>query len=255
MRISFLCPAFLVLSASLAMAGTTDVRRDSEAVEIVKASLAAMTNGTNRLPGDFELTAKTMLSTGDLADLKVQGKGRHELRNELKRSGQESVAVFNSGAGRRYLNGKAGDLPLWVTAYASADYLPVVSRMADFEDAGVNVAYLGVEKSEYGEVYHVRLWATPADGRPAEIEELMSEFHVFIDTQSLLVAQIRSYIFSPEIVENRSAVDYYFGDYRVVGDLLVPFEIRRFISGQFDSRTAVEMVRLDSGLRDSLFSF
>ena len=104
MRIPCSLPAFLILSASSAMAGTADIRRDPEAVEIVKASLAVMTNGTNRLPGDFELTAKTMLATGDLADLKVQGKGRRQLRNELKRSGQESVAVFNSGAGRRYLS-------------------------------------------------------------------------------------------------------------------------------------------------------
>jgi len=62
----------------------------------------------------------------------------------------------------------------------------------------------------------------------------------------------RTFIFSPEIVENRSPVDFYFTDYRYLGDVLVPHQIRRYVSEQLDSQWTVEKVQFNVGLPDNL---
>jgi len=66
-------------------------------------------------------------------DLKIEAKGARQLRNEPRVLGKTMVGLFNEGKGRRVADGKGGDLPIWVTAYASLDIIPALSRLQDSE--------------------------------------------------------------------------------------------------------------------------
>jgi hypothetical protein len=44
---------------------------------------------------------------------------------------------------------------------------------------------------------HISFTMLPSDGTPADLEALLSEFHVWIDATSFLVVQIRTFDFSP----------------------------------------------------------
>lgn len=140
----------------------------------------------------------------------------------------------------------AKPLPRWVTQYPANELLPGYSRMAALQEARTNVQYLGVEEVNGRKAHHIRLTALPSDNTPVEIEELVSEFHIFIDAETKLVIKTQSWDFSPDAIENRSKVETYYEEYRAVGGVLVPFASHRFVAGQKFCDTVLSDVRLDA---------
>ena len=53
----------------------------------------------------------------------------------------------------------------------------------------------------------IRLSVVPVETSLTEVEDLMSELHVFMDTQSKQIAGTRTFLFSPDAIENRSTVE------------------------------------------------
>ena len=82
--------------------------------------------------------------------------------------------------------------------------------MADYLNPNLQAQYVGLENVNGTPAHHLRLSMLPTDGTPVQIEDLTSEFHVWIDQSSLLVVKTRSFDFSPETPQNRSPVDIYF---------------------------------------------
>lgn len=234
------------------LAAQDRVRRDPEALQVLAGSFARMV-GKGGLPADVVVEGKVLFADGLQGDVRIEAKGEKQLRNQLQLIGKTTLAIFGAGKGRRVKDGRSADLPLWATAYPSLDVIPALSRLREFQRGETNIAYEGVEKEDGVDVYHIRLWSVARDGRTADIEELMSEYHLFVDVESMLMVRTRTFIFSPEIIENRSPVDFYFNDYRQVGDVLVPHHIRRYVSEQLDSQWTVEKVQFNVGLSDNLF--
>ena len=93
----------------------------------------------------------------------------------------------------------------------------------------------------------------PSDETPAEVEDVMSELHVYVDQASLMVIRIRTFDFSPETPVNRTPVDTDFGDYRQQDGALIPFRMTRYVDGQKESVIVLDKISLNASVSDSDF--
>ena len=64
------------------------------------------------------------------------------------------------------------------------------------------------------------------------VEAALSEYHVYVDKQSLVVLKTSSFVFSPTNLQNRSIWEAYYSDYRSVRGMLVPFHVENYLDGQ-----------------------
>lgn len=202
---------------------------------------------------DVVVEGKVDWADGSTGTITIKAKGRDRLRHEVALPNGFITYAIGEGKGFSLRDGKRQQLPLWVTAYQRLEFIPFLSRLADYNRSDTKVTYLGTEEVDGRRAHHIRLSALPKEGSPAEIEELISEFHAFVDTQSLLVVKTQGFLFSPEAIENRSPVETYFSDFRVVNGLLIPHRFVRFISGQKDAEITLTSVRFNLGLSDSEF--
>jgi hypothetical protein len=96
--------------------------------------------------------------------------------------------------------------------------------------------------------HHIRLSMFPTDSTPAQIEDLISEFHVWIDQTSLYVVKTRCFNFSPEAIQNRSPVEVYYSDYRLQDGAQVPFHLIRYVDGRKDSEIVFSTISLNAAV-------
>lgn len=225
---------------------------DSRAAEVASWSLRVMQ------PGHGQLQDLTVEGTGELADgtpttMRFWAQGRSRTRAEMTVDSRHQFVSVSGEKGFRLKDGLRQELPLWVTLYGRPDFVPVFSRLREWNDEGANLEYLGEEEVDGRVAYRIHLWASPVDGRPADLEKWISEYEVFVDAETGLVVKSIGYIFSPEIAENRSPVETYYGDWRVDGTILAPHRVERWVSGQPDSVWVFKRVRVNSGVSASLF--
>ena len=248
-RSSFLL-AFIFLASATA-AAQQQARKDPQALAILAQCQAAM--GASAGVRDTIAEGTITFEGGSSGTITIKSKGVAQYRLDVTSNGKQVANVFNAGTGHRQQDGKRADLPVWVTQYQRPEHIPAFSRMADFVLPNTNVAYVGLEDVGSRKAHHIRLWSLPSDGTPPEVEKLLSEFHVFIDAESLLVVKTQSYLFSPEIIENRTPVENYYSDYRTVGGLAVPFRMVRVVSGKKWNEIVMTNVALNVGVADSDF--
>ncbi len=225
---------------------------DPRAAEVAAWSLQVMQTGSGQ-PRDLSVSGTGAMADGTPVSIRFWAMGRDRSRAEMTIDSRLQFVSVSGQAGFRQRNGVRQDLPLWVSLYGRPDVVPVFSRLREWSDASTNLEYLGEEDVDGRLTHRIRLWASPRDGRPAHLEEWISEYEVFVDVQTGLVAKTVGYIFSPEIIENRSPVETYYSDWRVDGTILAPHRVERWVSGQFDSEWALSSVRVNSGVSASLF--
>ena len=249
----YLRPAsLLVWSLIPALIAAQQPRRDTQALAILAQSYAVMAPQGGGVQ-DALLAGNIVRADGTTGSMTIKSKGVDRLRHEISLGGRQFVYVLNGGRGYALRGGTRHGLPLWVTAYQRSEHIPPFSRLIDFLRPNMNVVYVGLEDVGGRQAHHIRLSALPTDGTPARIEELISEFHVFVDAQSMLVVKTQSFLFSPAAIENRSPVDTYYSEYRSVAGLLVPYRVTRYVSRQRESDITLTSVQLNVGLSDSEF--
>lgn len=229
------------------------VQRDPQALAVLAQALATMAPSLGSLH-DALLQGTYSSLDGSTGSFIIKCKGLNQLRHDLELNGHHKTVVFRDGIGRAYRDGVWRSLPYWATKYRRADYLIAFSPLGEYTLPTRNVQYVGTEHIGDHSVHHIRLSAVPTDSTPQRVEELMSEFHLFIDAQSFLLVKTISFDFSPEIVENRATVETYYDDWRSVGPTLIPFHTARFIYGQKFSETRVTSAQTNVGLQDSEFN-
>jgi hypothetical protein len=247
-------PTFLLLLAPLVSShvlAQQAPQRDAQAVALLAQSQAVV--GAAAGAQDSYAEGTFTRSDGTQGTIVIKTKGLSMLRHEITVNGQQSSHVVNQGKGYAVRGGKKGDLPLWMTLYQRAEHIPALSLLTEFQSPNFKVSYVGVEDVAGRPAHHIRLWALPTDDTPARVEEIISEFHLFVDAQTLLVVKTRTYDFSPEAIENRTAVDTYYADYRPVAGLLIPFHVTRYLTKQTYTEIIFSTVRLNVGLSDSEF--
>ena len=227
-------------------------QRDPQAVAVALQSYSLMASAAPYVQ-DAVAEGQMQWADGTSGKIVFKGKGRDRLRHEITRPSGELTYVISQGKGFSLRDGKREQLPLWVTAYQRPAFIPAFFRLVDYARPETKLTYLGAVEVAGRPAHHIRISALPKDGTPPEIEELISEYHVFIDFQTLLPVKTITFDFSPEIIENRTPVETYFSDFRSVGGLLIPYRITRYIWGQKDSDITLTNVRLNVGLSDGDF--
>ncbi|MFN8007241.1 MAG: hypothetical protein U0V70_09505 [Terriglobia bacterium] len=230
------------------------VQKDAQAVSVLTDSMSAMT-----VPGttiqDAVLQGTIEMADGTVGTIVFENKGPNNVRREINLPNQQIISVSEQGVGYSVIDGKREPSPLWMTAFDGPDYVPALSRIASFAGSQTKVVYLGQEVVSGSPAFHVRLSADTGTADPLEAQalELMSELHVYIDVKTKLVSRTQSFIFSPETVSNRTAVDTYYANYQQVGGIMVPFRVMRSIMGQKMSDMVITKVNINTGLLDSQF--
>jgi hypothetical protein len=225
-------------------------QRDPQALALLSQSLMAM--GPLASPNRMTIAQGTITyPNGDQKPITMKTSGTNRLRHDV--GSGEFTFISTSLGGFLILKGAKHNLQFWVTQYKRPEHLPALSLMSDYENPLLQVKYLGLEPVNGSLAHHIRLSMLPADNTPPEIEDLLSEFHVYIDQASLLVVRTRSFNFSPEAIQNRSPVDTFYSDYRTQDGAQVPWHLVRYVDTQKDSEIAFTSISLNAAVPDSDF--
>lgn len=258
-RKSMLVP-FLFLGVICAQ---TAPQVDSQAVTVIAQSMSAM-GATEPSPGNMRLSSGTAIqdsvATGTIlfADsrtgtVRIETKGPDRVRYDTSINGVQITTVFNSGRGYVLQGGVKHKFPIWISQYHRAEHIPVLSRLADYSQPNSKLKYVGLAAVPGSALHHVRISSLPTDATPADVEDKISEFHVFVDPTSMLVVKSIGFAFSPGIIENRTLLETYYSDYRPVGGLLVPYHLIRYAAGQKFCEITFTSVTVNAGVPDSDF--
>jgi hypothetical protein len=237
------------LSAAAQQTAPPIAQRDLQAISVISQSLAAMA-----LPASpaLEALAQGTLtdSSGQANPITIETAGVNRVRHNV---GTDFSFVSNAGTGFLILQGGRHQLAPWTAKYKRPEHLPSLSLMADYLNPNLQAQYVGLENVNGAPAHHLRLSMLPIDGTPVQIEDLTSEFHVWIDQSSLLVVKTRSFDFSPETPQNRSPVDIYFGNYQQQSGAQLPLHLIRYIAGQKNSDIVFTSISLTATNPDSDF--
>lgn len=227
-------------------------RVDSPSATVLTQCLATMNANA---PALVTTLAKGTITRADgtTGTILMKNQGARRLRYEITYPDLQSTYIVRDGDGFVIRNGKRHQLPAWSTAYRRLDHLPSLAMLGETQKPNTNVLHAGVEVVAGRPAHHLRLSASPTDNTPPEIEDMMSEFHVYVDQASMLVVRTRTFIFSPEAVQNRTAVETYYDDYRQVGGVPIPFHIRSYISGRLETEIRLTTVSLGAAVSDADF--
>src|SRR5579864_1542138 len=230
--------------------GANTVTRDAQAIAVISQSVAAM--GLTAAPA-LETVAQGNFTdrSGTVFSLTIETAGTDRLRENL---GTNHSFVTNGGSGFTIdQQGVRHKIPYWATKYRRPEHLPTLSALADYLNLNLHLRYVGLETVNGSPAHHIRLSRVPADSTPAAVEDLISEFHVWIDSTSFLVMKTRSFYFAPETIQNRTPVETYFANYQQQGSVMIPFHITSYIYGQQDSDIVITSINLNASIPDSDF--
>jgi hypothetical protein len=242
----FACLSLLICAQHLA--GQRSGIKNQQALGVLQRSLASMNAST--VIQDTIAQGNATFSDGTSPVVTIKTRGTNQIRYVLDYGSSSITTVINNGDGYRIENGVKTALPLHTTLYERVEYLPALSRAADYLDSRTNLSYLGLETLGSTQVHHIEITTLSNSNSPtdAQAEALNSEFHVFIDSSTNLVAMTRSFLFSPLAIENRLAIDTMYSDYRLIQGVMVPFHIIRLYQGNVYSDLQLTAVQIGVGL-------
>ena len=250
--LAVLCASF-VLPAAAQQPSTSALQvphQDSQAVSVLAQSLVAM--GSLAAPNRMTLAQGTIsYPDGSTTSITMETIGTDRVRHDVGIN--DFTFVSHAGDGFLITKGKKVKLKSWITAYKRPEHLPALSLMSDFQNPHFQIKYVGLESITGNLAHHLRLSMLPADDTPVLFEDLMSEFHVWIDQKSLLVLKSRHFDFSPEAIQNRTPVDILYSDYRLQDGAMVPFHLVRFIAGEQQCEIVFSAISLNASVSNSHF--
>jgi hypothetical protein len=242
----------VLLCFALPLMGQRTVQRDGAAVAVLDEAFASR-KAAAALIRNSVAEGQIRLANGQNGTIRITTQGPHRLRYEIALRDRRLTSVIKDGTGFRLIGPNKKDFPLWITAYASIEHIPMLSRILDYQNQDIRIVDLGLQTFAGRQCHQVRLSVQPEDEKIARTEDLISELHVFIDAQTKQVVGTRGFIFSPEAIENRSPVDRVFSDYRLIDGVLIPFRIEQYVSGKPDQVLTWTSVQLNVGIADDLF--
>jgi len=231
MRVSRLVLSFLLILASSlrlnSQQSTTAPQTDPQA--ILYGCATTMGASSAELP----IIAQGVLTVGAVSEsqtIVIKTLGPRLFRQDQTGTSGVETWVVNNGIGFRSRANQREDLSSHVTRYFRPDHLPASSCAPDLNR--FDVTFEGLQQVLNKPTYHLRLVAKPTNPRTKSVEAILSEYHLYIDQQTFLVLKTSTFVFSPNIIQNRSTWETFYGDYRKVGGVLVPFHIENYLSGQ-----------------------
>jgi hypothetical protein len=161
------------------------------------------------------------------ASVVLKSKGTDRVRTEISSTSGGQTHVINNGRGFSLISGQRKNLAAHATAYFRPEHLSAYACSIDVARTNVSVSYVGLENLAAASVHHVIFHAASSD----PLDQLISEFHVYLDTKTLRVVKTANWAFAPDAIENRSLWETYYDNYQPVAGVLVPMHISHFVAG------------------------
>jgi hypothetical protein len=170
------------------------VQRDPSALAVLNAALTP-TKAAAALILDSTADGQVQFANGTSGSIQMITQGSQRVRYEIVLAGRRLTSVVKDGLGYRLTGIQKNPFPEWATAYQSIDFIPVLSRIQDYVNPDVKIIDLGTVTFAGRLCNEIRLSVQPVNGDPIA-EDLMSELHVFIDTQNKEIVGTRGFMFS-----------------------------------------------------------
>ncbi len=243
---------FLSLLAAQPALSQDQVARSPEGLALLAQCAAGM--GAAQVLDTYAEGAITRADAREPASaVIVRSKGSDRVRTDLAAQDRQQTYVVRQGGGHESRDGTRTNLPAHTTRYHRPEHVPALACALDLARPNMRVSYEGLEQDGTETLHHIKFLATPRSEKTRWADELMSEFHVYLDAQTLLVRKTRSFVFAPDAIENHSTWEVHYSDYRLVGGVLMSFRIERFDSGQKLDEIVFTNVRVNVGVADSEF--
>jgi hypothetical protein len=218
---------FPVQTQSQQLIQSVAVQRDPQALALLSQCSSAM--GVSSPIPDLYVTGTMTPVNPDSApsSFVLKSKGTDRIRTEFNSATGLKVFVVNNGQGFSLIAGARKSSALHSTEYFRPEHLSAFACSIDLARPNVGVSYVGLESLGSSTAHHLVFRAASPD----PLEEVISEFHVYLDPQTLRVVKTANWVFAPNAVENRSLWETYYDSYQPIAGVLFPMHISHFIAG------------------------
>lgn len=230
--------------------------RDPQAVALLQQCAQAM--GTPS-PNSAILASGQMTSPlhpGDSATVTIELQGYAEMRRQVSYSASQELMIVNNGQTQATQNSTVLNLAPWQEIYFRPDHVPALACSIDLTRPRMNVAYIGLETVNATPVHHIRFFVSSQvlpDGSNS-LDPVISEFDVYLDTQSLTVVKTKRFLFSANAIENHSDWETYYFNYQAVNGVLMPFHMQHFLAGQLAEDFVISSFQMNASFSSQDFS-
>jgi len=231
--------------------------RDSQALTLLAQCSQSM--GLVGPDAAFEATGQitSLLHTDGPFQITVELEGQTEMRRSVSFSEGQQIYIVNNGS--VHATSGSANIPIapWQENYFRPDYIPALACSIDIARPQMNVIYHGIETLGSSQAYHIEFFA-PAQSLPGgsvTLDPIISEFHVWLDSQSLTVVRTKRFMFSPDAIENHSDWDTYYTDYHPVAGVLMPFRVQHFLAGKLLEDITFANFQMTSGFATQDFQW
>jgi hypothetical protein len=184
------------------------------------------------------------------ASVVLKSMGTDRVRSEINLPGGQRVYVLNSGQGFSLISGEKKYLGAHSTLYSRPEHLSAFACGIDLARPNVSVSYVGAETLRTATVHHLRFLVASSD----PLQHLISEFHLYLDAQTLRVVKTANWVFAPDAIQNRSLCETYYDNYQSIGGVLFPMHIQHFLAGTQLDDWNFTSVRTDVPISQSNFN-
>ncbi len=245
-----------LLSLSIPFAPTVSSqdppRRDPRALAVFQHSLSTM----GRLPSDSTATGKADLvegSTESAGTIRIRIRGLDHASEELLLTDGVRRAIYSrlraateDGEGRKPRS-------LEWAASSDAPLFPARLVARGLTDSDFALEYIGLEKVGAADAHHIRIWNTFSSKPKLKALAEFTEKHIWIDALSGLPLKLYCEERFAGGAVPRVPIEVQYADYRNVGGVLFPFQIKKSLNGSPWATITIQSVTLNSGLRDADF--
>jgi len=225
--------------------------RAPEAIQVLEQCSSAM-GARSDLQVDAEGTVVNANAAAPEAHVAIKSKGFGQLRYDF--ADTKDAFVHSNGRSRAIHAGEPRPMSPAISRYLRPEYVPALLCSLDLARDNMEVFYLGKEAVGSRTTYHIKFVARAAGKEDSDdVEQLISEFHVYVDVQSMTVVKTKTYAFASDNVTNHSDWEHYYLDYRDVGGVLMPFHVVDFIGGQKLREITFTRVATDVSYTDADF--
>jgi hypothetical protein len=252
-----LTPGFVSAQQSASTPTPAPGVQDPKALSVL--SQCAQVMGTMASTAAFVSSGQltSSLHSNESAGIVIEQQGFGQMRRTVSWPEGQQVYIVNGGQGHATSSSTAIPIAPWQEQYFRPDYFPSLACTLDVTRPSMNAVYVDVETLAGSQVHHIRFYA-PSQSLPdgsLSLDPVISEFDVYLDTQSLMVVKTKRFIFAPDAIQNHSDWETYYSDYRSVSGLMVPFHVQHFLAGQLLENIVISSVQPNSSIPSQDFAW
>jgi len=125
--------------------------------------------------------------------------------------------------------------------------IPVLSVIADSGSADLAVTYVGLE----GSTHHLQLLRTSQDPMLADV---ISPCDIYVDAKTFIPTKLIYNLHPPANLQARIPAEVTYSDWRTVGGLAIPFDIKYSVRGHVLTEYQIQSFAINVGISEDAFS-